>query len=77
MLPFGAPVDFPPCNRQRPLDIAGARHEFARLVRAPHRDARCMGKSVRVGGCVDWIKVKCASWRDANKGRWRLFEKAR
>ena len=25
----------------------------------------------------DWVKVKCAGWREANKERWRLFEKAR
>jgi ATP-dependent DNA ligase len=24
-------------------------------------------------GC-DWIKIKCATWREANKERWRLFE---
>ena len=25
----------------------------------------------------DWRKVKCAAWRRANRGRWRLFEKRR
>jgi ATP-dependent DNA ligase len=22
-----------------------------------------------------WVKVKCATWREANKERWRLFER--
>jgi bifunctional non-homologous end joining protein LigD len=26
-------------------------------------------------GKSDWIKVKCQPWRDANKERWRLFDK--
>ena len=25
----------------------------------------------------DWLKVKCAAWRQAHKERWRLFEKRR
>jgi len=29
------------------------------------------------GDRTDWIKVKSQSWREANKGRWRLFEKSR
>ena len=28
----------------------------------------------RSGKQCDWIKVKCATWREANKERWRLFE---
>jgi bifunctional non-homologous end joining protein LigD len=28
----------------------------------------------RSGDASDWIKVKCAGWREANKERWRLFE---
>ena len=28
----------------------------------------------RSGSKCDWIKVKCPSWREANKERWRLFE---
>jgi bifunctional non-homologous end joining protein LigD len=30
----------------------------------------------RSGNATDWIKVKCAGWREANKKRWRLFEKS-
>jgi len=26
-------------------------------------------------GAADWIKVKCLSWREANKDRWDLFNK--
>jgi NADH dehydrogenase len=39
LLPFGAPVDFPPCIWQRPFVIAGDRHEFPRRVLAPHLGA--------------------------------------
>jgi bifunctional non-homologous end joining protein LigD len=31
----------------------------------------------RSGSKCDWIKVKCPSWREANKERWRLFERHR
>src|SRR5262249_37314032 len=31
----------------------------------------------RPGKQCDWIKVKCANWREANKERWRLFERRR
>jgi bifunctional non-homologous end joining protein LigD len=29
------------------------------------------------GECRDWRKVKTNAWREANRERWRLFEKAR
>ena len=29
----------------------------------------------RSGECYDWVKVKTVSWREANRERWRLFEK--
>jgi bifunctional non-homologous end joining protein LigD len=29
----------------------------------------------RSGKQCDWVKVKCATWREANKERWRLFER--
>jgi len=28
----------------------------------------------RSGKRCDWIKVKCVTWRETNKERWRLFE---
>ena len=28
----------------------------------------------RSGECRDWRKVKTATWREANRERWRLFE---
>ncbi len=28
----------------------------------------------RSGRCPNWIKVKCAAWREANRERWRMFE---
>jgi bifunctional non-homologous end joining protein LigD len=30
----------------------------------------------RSGDKTDWIKVKSQAWREANKERWRLFQKA-
>jgi bifunctional non-homologous end joining protein LigD len=29
----------------------------------------------RSGKQCGWVKVKCATWREANKERWRLFER--
>jgi bifunctional non-homologous end joining protein LigD len=29
----------------------------------------------RSGECDDWAKVKTAAWREADRERWRLFEK--
>jgi bifunctional non-homologous end joining protein LigD len=34
-------------------------------------------KPYRSGPRCDWIKVKCPSWRERNRERWRLFEKVR
>ena len=31
----------------------------------------------RSGKQCDWVKVKCATWREANEERWRLFERHR
>jgi ATP-dependent DNA ligase len=31
----------------------------------------------RPGKQFDWTKVKCETWRAANKERWRLFERRR
>jgi ATP-dependent DNA ligase len=31
----------------------------------------------RLGKQCDWIKVKCATWREAHRERWRLFERDR
>jgi len=28
------------------------------------------------GECRDWQKIKTQAWRDANRERWRLFERA-
>jgi len=30
----------------------------------------------RSGECRDWRKVKTVAWREANRERWRLFERA-
>jgi bifunctional non-homologous end joining protein LigD len=30
----------------------------------------------RSGECADWMKVKTVAWRQANRERWRLFEKS-
>ena len=43
------PVDLPPCSRQRPFGIAGDRHGFPFLVRAPHRGLWCIGNGFFTG----------------------------
>src|SRR5262249_40339298 len=30
----------------------------------------------RSGKRSEWLKVKCAGWREANRERWRLFERS-
>jgi hypothetical protein len=35
-----------------------------------------MDFSHTIANC-DWLKVKCATLREANKERWRLFERPR
>jgi hypothetical protein len=45
-------------------------HGLQLLAAAECRDAPyCSGK------LCGWIKIKCATWREATKGRWRLFER--
>jgi bifunctional non-homologous end joining protein LigD len=29
----------------------------------------------RSGECRDWVKIKTAAWRAANRERWRLFDR--
>ena len=36
--------------------------------------AKHNGRIYRSGRSASWIKVKCPSWREENKERWRLFE---
>jgi ATP-dependent DNA ligase len=39
--------------------------------------SKCRDAPYRSGKQCDWVKVKCATWRAANKERWRLFERHR
>src|SRR4051812_33731792 len=48
-LPLSAPGDAPPCMRQRPFGIAGARHGLPLRVLAPQRGLRCMGERLCMG----------------------------
>jgi bifunctional non-homologous end joining protein LigD len=48
---------------------AAERHELEGVV-SKRRDA-----PYRSGECRDWVKVKTAAWREANRERWRLFER--
>jgi ATP-dependent DNA ligase len=41
-------------------------------VVSKRRDAR-----YRSGPLSDWIKVKCPTWREHNRERWRLFDRRR
>ena len=29
----------------------------------------------RSGECRDWVKIKTAAWREANRERWRAFQR--
>src|SRR5262249_44951989 len=51
------------------LEVA-ERHRLEGVV-SKRRDAH-----YRSGACLDWRKVKTQSWREANRERWRLFEKS-
>jgi bifunctional non-homologous end joining protein LigD len=33
------------------------------------------GSSYRSGRCHEWVKIKSTAWRDANRERWKLFER--
>jgi bifunctional non-homologous end joining protein LigD len=35
------------------------------------------GAAYRSGECRDWVKVKTSAWREANRERWRMFERTR
>jgi bifunctional non-homologous end joining protein LigD len=49
---------------------AAERHKLEGVV-SKRRDA-----PYRSGECRDWRKVKTAAWREANRERWRLFERS-
>ena len=34
------------------------------------------GTAYSSGDCRDWRKVKTTAWREANRERWRMFERA-
>ena len=48
---------------------AAEKHNLEGVV-SKRRDA-----PYRSGECHDWVKVKTVAWREANRERWRLFEK--
>jgi hypothetical protein len=50
---------------------AAERHKLEGIV-SKRRDA-----PYRSGECRHWVKVKTAAWREANRGRWELFQKKR
>ena len=52
------------------LLAAAKRHGLEGVV-SKRRDA-----PYRSGSCRDWRKVRVAAWQEANRERWRLFERA-
>ena len=48
---------------------AAEKHKLEGIV-SKRRDA-----SYRSGECHDWVKIKTMAWREANRERWRLFER--
>jgi ATP-dependent DNA ligase len=53
----------------RPLLTASERHGLEGVV-SKRREA-----PYRSGPPRDWVKVKTAAWREANRERWRMFER--
>jgi bifunctional non-homologous end joining protein LigD len=51
------------------LFIAVQRHGLEGIV------SKRKASAYRSGASRDWVKVKTATWREANRERWRLFEK--
>ena len=37
--------------------------------------SKCRDAPYRSGACRGWRKIKTTAWREANKERWRLFER--
>jgi len=50
--------------------LKAADHMKLEGIVSKRRDAPC-----RSGKQSDWIKIKCQTWREANKECWRLFER--
>jgi hypothetical protein len=56
-------------NSHSPGEREGDSHPETSVV-SKRRDA-----AYRSGECRDWRKVKTLAWREANRERWRLFER--
>jgi bifunctional non-homologous end joining protein LigD len=52
------------------LLAAAERHGLEGVV------SKRQASAYRSGPSRDWVKVKTATWREANRERWRLFQKA-
>jgi len=37
--------------------------------------SKCRSAPYRSGECRDWRKVKTLAWREANRERWKLFDR--
>jgi ATP-dependent DNA ligase len=65
------------------LHLVDAFHDGQKLIEAAekHKLEGVVSKRHdapdRSGKCRDWVKVKTAAWREANRERWRLFESKR
>jgi hypothetical protein len=51
-----------------------SRYNVSRGAGVAREQAR--GTAYRCGDCRNWKKVKTAAWREANRERWRKFERA-
>jgi ATP-dependent DNA ligase len=52
-----------------PLLEAAERHGLEGIV------SKRRAAPYRSGESRDWVKVKTAAWREANRERWRMFER--
>ena len=44
-------------------------------AQTPSRHARASRRSLTASTTRDWLKIKTAAWRVANRGRWEMFQK--
>ena len=63
------------------LHLVQAFDDGAKLLHAAERMelegivSKRRGAAYRSGDCRDWRKVKTTAWREANRERWRMFER--
>lgn len=78
--PAGLSIGYDNWSFATAVVLRGMLHGGATLDRATAADRKPKWLSkrrapYRSGECRDWRKVKTIAWREANRERWRLFER--